>query len=361
MRKARVRGGGRGAEFEYGTLKTNFDDVAAMCNATQGGCDCYRGPIPPQWARGLRRGYHASVSWTDELLGGVLAKLAQLGLTRSTVVAYVSDHGWKLGEHGSWEKQTLWQTDLQTPFILSAPGLGLPAAKAVAAPVEHIDLAPTLAQLCAVPAPEGWEGTSLVPLLGRRDGGSSSSRAATTKNSTFAQVTRGSGSATMPAKGWPPNGEAMGCSVTTAGPGGAPRWKYTEWPLWTVDKASGCASRDWGVLAGAELYDLVGDAIENTSMASFSGSAVVVAQLRAQLRAQFAATLPCPPAPAPPPPAPAACAAQAQKDCGQAAKEGYAACHKCMFQHESDLEQHGCDWSTHAKFIHALCGPGPVA
>jgi hypothetical protein len=348
-----------------------------MCNATQGGCDCYGGPIPAQWARGLRRGYHASASWADELAGGVLAKLAKLGLTNSTVVAYVSDHGWKLGEHASWEKQTLWQTDLQTPFILSAPGLGLPGGRAVAAPVEHIDLAPTLAELCAVPVPAGWEGASLVPLLGRSgDGGSigssssssSSSSRAATKNATFAQVTRSKGSATMPPAGqggWPRNGEAMGCSVTTADADGAPRWKYTEWPLWTIDGASGCASRDWGVLAGAELYDLVGDAIENRSKANFSSSAAVVAQLRAQLHAQFATTLPCPPAPVPPAlmpaPAPAACAAQAQEDCGQTAKEGYDACHKCMFQHESDLEQHGCDWSQHAKFIHALCGPGPGA
>ena len=97
-------------------------------------------------------------------------------------------------------------------------------------------------------------------------------------------------------KGWPKGAEAMGCGVTTASPDGAPRWKYTEWPRWRVN-ASGCAARDWDDLAGAELYDLAKDPHENVSIANYSGAAAVVAQLRARLRAKFAAELPCPPPP----------------------------------------------------------------
>lgn len=58
------------------------------------------GPVPSEYAARLRQHYYASVSYIDDLLGGIL----ELVDFSNTVVVLTSDHGWSLGEHGEWSK-----------------------------------------------------------------------------------------------------------------------------------------------------------------------------------------------------------------------------------------------------------------
>jgi len=62
-------------------------------------------PSPTTW-RGLKHGYYAAVSYTDAQIGKVLDELDRLGLRKKTIIVLWGDHGWKLGEHGEWCKQT---------------------------------------------------------------------------------------------------------------------------------------------------------------------------------------------------------------------------------------------------------------
>ena len=62
--------------------------------------------IPLDKARELRRAYYAAVSYADSELGRVLAEVAELGLEDSTLVVFLGDHGWQLGEHAEWCKHT---------------------------------------------------------------------------------------------------------------------------------------------------------------------------------------------------------------------------------------------------------------
>ena len=55
-------------------------------------------PLDDDLARSWRRGYYASVRYTDDLIGRVLAGLEQAGKTEETVVVLHGDHGWQLGE-----------------------------------------------------------------------------------------------------------------------------------------------------------------------------------------------------------------------------------------------------------------------
>ena len=64
------------------------------------------GPIPEDLSRTLVHGYCACVSYMDAQVGRVLDEVERLGLKENTVVILWGDHGWKLGEHGSWCKHT---------------------------------------------------------------------------------------------------------------------------------------------------------------------------------------------------------------------------------------------------------------
>ena len=59
-------------------------------------------PMPDLPAQQHRRAYYAAVTHTDRLIGGTLGKLASLGMSDSTAVVVIGDHGYELGEHNMW-------------------------------------------------------------------------------------------------------------------------------------------------------------------------------------------------------------------------------------------------------------------
>jgi len=113
--------------------------------------------------RQLRRGYYGAVSFMDEQFGRLMAELDRLKLRDNTIVVFISDHGYLLGEHRMWKKTRLWEEAIRTPLIISAPG----KASGVRCNhvVELIDLYPTLAEMAGLPPEPGVQGQSLVPLL----------------------------------------------------------------------------------------------------------------------------------------------------------------------------------------------------
>ena len=68
-------------------------------------------PLTEAQQRELKHGYFASVSFIDAQVGRLLDELDRLGLAKNTIVVLWSDHGWKLGEHGGWCKQTNYEID----------------------------------------------------------------------------------------------------------------------------------------------------------------------------------------------------------------------------------------------------------
>jgi iduronate 2-sulfatase len=162
--------------------------------------------------------YYASTTYMDAQVGRLLDALSELGLDQNTIVVFMSDHGFMLGEHGQWQKVMLWEESSRTPLIIRAPGNSRRGSK-VGANVELLDIYPTLLDLAGLPQSDELEGKSLLSLI-RRPG-------LDWQRPAFSQV-RG------------------GRSVRTD------RWRYTEW--------------DAGRL-GRELYDHKHDPQERRNLA----------------------------------------------------------------------------------------------
>lgn len=111
--------------------------------------------------------YYASVTYMDEQVGRLLDALDRLQQRQNTIVIFTSDHGYNLGEHGCWQKLSLFEDSVRVPLIISAPGLNATHGRRCSSIVELIDLYPTLLELVGQgdAAPPILQGSSLVPLL----------------------------------------------------------------------------------------------------------------------------------------------------------------------------------------------------
>jgi len=112
----------------------------------------------------LVQAYLACISFSDTQVGKVLQGLKNGPNEKNTIVVLWSDNGYHLGEKDHWHKSTLWQRACHIPLIFKVPGITR-AATNCKHPVSLIDLYPTLAELCNLPAPSGVDGMSIVPLL----------------------------------------------------------------------------------------------------------------------------------------------------------------------------------------------------
>jgi iduronate 2-sulfatase len=138
-----------------------------------------RKPVSAAAAEELRRGYFAAVSWVDFCAGRVLKGLEDAGLSKDTLILLSSDHGFHLGEQGSWTKHTLFEVGVRVPLMLHVPGMA--RIKRTQHFVELTDIYRTLADFAGLPPPpKDVQGASLRqivqgdaavrPALGRADG-----------------------------------------------------------------------------------------------------------------------------------------------------------------------------------------------
>jgi iduronate 2-sulfatase len=122
-----------------------------------------RGPVSEKSARNLIHGYYACVSYTDALIGNLLDELDRLKLTDNTIVVLWGDHGWNLGEHTLWCKHSCYETSMQIPLIVRAPGIK--GGQRRSGLIESIDLYPTLCELAGLSPPEHLQGLSFGTLM----------------------------------------------------------------------------------------------------------------------------------------------------------------------------------------------------
>ena len=209
------------------------------------------------------RGYYAAVSFMDAQVGRLLDAVDNLGFAEKTIIVLWSDHGFNLGEHGQWEKRSLFEKSAKAPLLISVPGMstGKPSGRTV----ELVDIYPTLAELCGLKSNNDLSGKSLIPLL--------KNPAAKWNNPAYSQVllTDSTGKQTTRQVGFPVTEQeypanSMGRSIRTE------RWRYTEW--------------DNGKF-GSELYDEINDPGEITNLAKNEKYKKQVQQLSKLLKEHY--------------------------------------------------------------------------
>ncbi|MEX0988047.1 MAG: sulfatase [Bacteroidales bacterium] len=112
-------------------------------------------------------GYMASVRFMDQQVGRLLDALDRLELRDETIVIFLSDHGYNLGEHDCWSKISLWEGSVRTPVIISVPDFDYNNGTSCSLITELIDLYPTLTELCGFKGQEPGilQGKSLTAYL----------------------------------------------------------------------------------------------------------------------------------------------------------------------------------------------------
>ena len=218
----------------------DVDDIPPP--ARNGAVPGYALTTTPDQRRAAIRGYLATVSFMDAQAGRVLDALHRLGLDDNTIVIFMSDHGWHLGEHQLWHKRSLFEESARVPFIVRAPGFKGNGTRSTSL-IESLDLFPTLCDLTGVQPPQQLQGKSLREILDKPT--------ASIHDAAFTEARRGK------------DAEFFGRSVRTT------RWRYTEWN----------AGRD-----GIELYDHDADPHEFTNLASDPAHADTVAKLKALMQ-----------------------------------------------------------------------------
>lgn len=159
------------------------------------------GDASDELTKTLIHAYYSTVSYMDAQLGRVMQTIDELGLRENTLVVLMSDHGYKLGEYGAWNKHTNMELDTRVPLIVSRELAykKRQTNKTSNALVENIDIFPSVAQAAGLKVPT-QDGTSLLPLLDNPN--------MTWKKAAYSLFTRG---------------PTMGVTVTDG------QWRYTEW------------------------------------------------------------------------------------------------------------------------------------
>ncbi|MFO0889313.1 MAG: sulfatase-like hydrolase/transferase [Isosphaeraceae bacterium] len=119
--------------------------------------------------RGVQAAYYTSLAFLDFLVGRLVVGLDDLGLGGETLVVFIGDNGYLLGQHGRLEKNCFYEPAVRVPLIFRRPGR-LPAGRRLPDLAELVDLFPTVCGLLGVPSPPALHGLDLTPLIeGRPD------------------------------------------------------------------------------------------------------------------------------------------------------------------------------------------------
>jgi arylsulfatase A-like enzyme len=102
--------------------------------------------------RGIQAAYYTSLSFLNHQVGRILGALDDAGLAANTVVVYLGDNGYMLGQHGQFEKHCFYEPAIRVPLIVRWPGR-LPENRKVEELVELVDVFPTLLELLDLPRP----------------------------------------------------------------------------------------------------------------------------------------------------------------------------------------------------------------
>lgn len=219
------------------------------------------GPISEDKQRELIHGYYAATSYIDAQVGRLLDALDANGQAEHTIIVLWGDHGWHLGDHDMWCKHTNYEQATRSPLIIVAPGVGQVGTKSHA-PVEFVDVYPTLLDLASIEPAGDLHGVTLRPIM--------EDPSAFVKDFAVSQYPRGGGKNAM-----------MGYAFRSD------RYRLVQWL-----KVGSRVGDINAPLVDSELYDYEADPLETRNLIDDPAYAEVRADMEAKAEAYRAAMSP---------------------------------------------------------------------
>lgn len=211
--------------------------------------------------RELIHAYYACVTYVDAQIGRLMDELEKSGLAENTIVVLWGDHGWKLGEHNGWAKQTNYEIDTRAPLIISGKGVKS-KGEMTQSLTEFVDVYPTLCDMTGFEIPKYLQGESLKPILENPN--------IIVKEAAYSQFLLGRYGSKEDRKT-----ERMGYTVRTD------RYRYVEWYKWNPKQ------KTKGDFITRELFDHKTDPQENSNIADVSENKELILELSKSLTKGF--------------------------------------------------------------------------
>jgi len=276
------------------------------------------GPIPVNFQKKIRQHYYASVTYMDAMVGKVLDQLEKSGFSNNTIISFISDHGWSLGDHGDWCKYENFEVVTKVPLIvhtpqtmksfkasfrfmdiLEQPDMKFKKGATSNELVELVDLFPTLSQLANLPIPKTCpsnsnqvefctEGISFAPYIDKALNEKNKLKIQRYnqhegKSAVFSQYPRPSvypqQNTDLPSL---KDIKIMGYSMRTR------KYRYTEW----VNFDPKTFTPDFNEVVANELYLHEQDPLEIENVASLQMYEILVKKLKSKLIAGWRGALP---------------------------------------------------------------------
>lgn len=112
--------------------------------------------------------YYANISFIDDQVGELIAKLKEKGMYDNALICFTADHGDAMGDHYRWRKTYPYQGSVRIPCVVKWPKATPLVARpgsSLDRPVGLQDLLPTFLDAAGSPVPDDMDGKSLMSLV----------------------------------------------------------------------------------------------------------------------------------------------------------------------------------------------------
>ncbi len=123
----------------------------------------------PDKFQSMVRGYYRMITQVDMALGKIRTELDRLGIAENTVIIFMGDNGYFLGDRGFADKWLMYDQSIRVPMIIYDPRQRTHGGRVIDGMVLNIDVAPTIFELAGLSPFSGFQGRSLAPFLQGKD------------------------------------------------------------------------------------------------------------------------------------------------------------------------------------------------
>lgn len=112
------------------------------------------------------KNYYRLITGVDDVVGDMVVKLERLGIADNTIIIFMGDNGFFLGEHGMEGKWYGYEESVRVPMFIYSPLLPDQVRQTRPRQIAlNIDIAPTILSMAGVPVPQSMQGENLIDML----------------------------------------------------------------------------------------------------------------------------------------------------------------------------------------------------